>query len=342
MEMWPEAQERYHEAAQLIDSPKFNLMDTLPAGWEAEAKKLKIACWLNEAICHVKSNYWNEAITCSERVLALESTNVKALFRRGSALMGKQEYQAARKDLAAAAELAPKNVEIRNMLGVCKMASRAADRKQMAELGSMFGGKAGELYKGVPQIPQWRGPLPTAWLDVSIDGVEVGRIVIELFAKHVPRSAENFRSLCTGERGHGKHSKMPLHYQGTPFHRAIPGFMVQGGDIVKGSGMGGECIWGAHFADENLDGLHDVPGVVSMANAGPNSNSSQFFITTIAAPHLDKKHVVVGHVIEGMDVVHQIQNVQTDSRDVPMQRVLVSASGTDCKSPIPFEAEMST
>ena len=99
-------------------------------------------------------------------------------------------------------------------------------------------------------------PLHTryTYVDMYVTQVEVGRIIIELFARHAPRTSENFRSLCTGERGVGKYSKMPLHYKGVPFHRVIPGFMIQGGDIVKGSGLGGECIWGAQFDDENLDG----------------------------------------------------------------------------------------
>lgn len=124
----------------------------------------------------------------------------------------------------------------------------------------------------------------------------------------------------------------------TPFHRVIPNFMIQGGDIVKGNGMGGECIFGAHFEDENLDGVHDAPGLVSMANAGPDSNSSQFFITTAPAPHLDKKHVMVGRVIEGMDVIRRVELVPTNANDAPKRRVIISDCGSDCTTPIPFKA----
>ncbi|KAL1496800.1 hypothetical protein AB1Y20_014386 [Prymnesium parvum] len=337
-ELYLEAQERYHEAASLIDHPKFNLRETLSDDWVGEARKLKLACWLNEAMCELRLENWTRAIASCDKVLALESANVKALFRRGSAHMGNQDFQAARKDLSTALELSPKSTEIKNALAMCKIASRAADKKQQSQFANMFTNEK-KLYEDGPEIPQWLGPLPTVWLEVAIDGRPAGRIVIELFAKHAPKTAENFRSLCTGERGLGKYSKIPLHYKGTPFHRVINGFLIQGGDIVKGNGLGGECIYGGHFHDENLDGVHDQPGIVSMANVGPNSNSSQFFITTVPAAHLDKKHVVVGRVVEGMALVCELQRVPTDQNDAPQKRILISDCGSECLTAIPFEVQ---
>ena len=149
---------------------------------------------------------------------------------------------------------------------------------------------------------------PRVFFDMSIDGSNIGRMVFELYANVTPKTAENFRALCTGERGTGKSGK-PLHYQGSLFHRVIKDFMAQGGDFTKGNGTGGESIYGNKFADENFKMKHTGRGQLSMANAGPNTNGSQFFITFIKCGWLDDKHVVFGHLESGMDVLQAIEDV---------------------------------
>lgn len=161
---------------------------------------------------------------------------------------------------------------------------------------------------------------PEVFFDVSADSKPLGRIVMELRADVAPRTVENFRALCTGEKG-GE-----LTFKNSPFHRIIPQFMLQGGDFTRQNGTGGKSIYGDKFNDENFTLKHTEPGLLSMANAGPNTNGSQFFLTTVKCPWLDGKHVVFGKVTSGMDVVKAVEGLGSESGK-PKAKVVITNCG---------------
>ncbi|KAA6368094.1 MAG: putative Peptidyl-prolyl cis-trans isomerase [Streblomastix strix] len=157
------------------------------------------------------------------------------------------------------------------------------------------------------------------FFEITIGGKKVGeRLVFQLYDK-LPKTTENFRALCTGEKGFG--------FANSSFHRVIPGFMAQGGDFTRGNGTGGKSIYGEKFNDEGFFFKHTKRGQLSMANAGPNTNGSQFFITFVATPHLDGHHVVFGELVEGMNILDAIERNKVGQNDKPIQEVKIIASG---------------
>ncbi|KZS99925.1 uncharacterized protein LAESUDRAFT_667335 [Laetiporus sulphureus 93-53] len=171
---------------------------------------------------------------------------------------------------------------------------------------------------------------PRVFFDISIDNQPVGRIILELFSDTAPKTCENFRALCTGEKGLSPLSQRPLYYKNSIIHRSIKDFMIQGGGeyFTKRNGTGGESIYGGTFNDEDLTRPIDSEGLLCMANKGPNTNGSQFFITLRDCPHLNGKHVVFGRVIRGYkEVIEKIAEVPVDEKDRPKVSVTIDNCG---------------
>lgn len=161
-------------------------------------------------------------------------------------------------------------------------------------------------------------------MDINIGETPAGRLKMELFSDIVPKTAENFRQLCTGEY---RVNSRPQGYKNATFHRVVPNFMCQGGDFLKADGTGSFSIYGDKFPDENFQEKHTGPGLLSMANSGPNTNGCQFFITTAKCEFLDGKHVVFGKVIDGMLTLRKIENVQTGQNNRPKLVVKITECG---------------
>mmetsp|Transcript_16850 Transcript_16850/g.48813 ORF Transcript_16850/g.48813 Transcript_16850/m.48813 type:complete len:183 (+) Transcript_16850:96-644(+) len=178
---------------------------------------------------------------------------------------------------------------------------------------------------GPNSIPGAAAGNPVVFFDISIGGHPAGRVKMELFADSVPKTAENFRQLCTGEFK-DKNGK-PLGFKGCPFHRIIKGFMIQGGDFLRGDGTGCTSIYGDTFPDESFALKHIGPGLLSMANSGPNTNGCQFFVTCDSCDWLDGKHVVFGKVVEGMLCVRKVENVSVGANSKPKLPVVITECG---------------
>lgn len=298
----------------------------------ATVKTLLLSCNNNCAHVNLGMNRFADAYRCASRALEVDASNAKALYRRGLALLGagpNQDCKAALRDLVAAAKLEPKNKAIRKAAIRAKKAVAAEKARERKAFGGMFNA-VGSMYddkNDVEAPPQVDDPNnPRVFFDVTMGGEPLGRIEMELFHKVVPRTVENFRCLCTGEKGVGATTGKPLHYKGVPFHRVIDNFMLQSGDFSKRDGTGGESIYGSMFDDENFKLMHDQPGLLSMANRGPGTNGSQFFITTVPTPHLNGKHVVFGRVTSGMDIVKTIEKCEKEG-STPVKEVLIADCG---------------
>jgi len=334
-------EKRFEEgAAQYEESALFAVDEGITGNDVPETERpLYVSCFGNAAMCYIKLKSWPDAIRTCDKVLEIDAeaeSNIKALYRRGVARMHLGLYKEAKSDLMDAYKLDNTNKEVRKAIKQLKEESQKAKEKEKAAFGGLFGRVDVYGDKKGPLIPNAKGDNPHVYFDVRHGDENLGKIVMQLYADVTPKTAENFRALCTGEKGNGSLGK-PLHFKGCGFHRVIKDFMIQGGDFTSGDGTGGESIYGEKFADENFVIKHTKGGQLSMANAGPGTNGSQFFITSKDTPHLDGKHVVFGHVVEGMDIVRKIEDVSVGPSDRPDVEVVIEDCGAmpaDYKKPM--------
>lgn len=335
-------EKRFEEgAAQYEESALFAVEEGITGNDVPESERtLYVSCFGNAAMCYIKLKSWPDAIRTCDKVLEIDSeheSNIKALYRRGVARIHLGLFKEAKTDLMDAYKIDNSNKDVRKAIKQLKEASLNAKKKEKAAFGGMFGRVEGGFYgdKTGPLVPNAKGDNPHVFFDIRHGDEKIGKVVMQLYADITPKTAENFRALCTGEKGEGTSGK-PLHYKGCGFHRVIKNFMIQGGDFTNGDGTGGESIYGEKFPDENFVIKHTKGGQLSMANAGPGTNGSQFFVTSKDTPHLDGKHVVFGHVVEGMDIIRQVEDVSCGPSDKPDVEVVIEDCGVmpaDYKGP---------
>lgn len=328
-----EALSAYQEGVELVDGSS-----------NAELEAVYVALKLNCAQACISAADYASAVVHANEAIKKDPNNVKALYRRGLARNHLGLSEEALEDLNLALEKDPENKAVKTEIAKAKKAIADAKKKTKAAFGNFFSKVNMYDDKEMPAIPGTGPNNPKVFFDVTIGGRYIGRLVMLLFMDTTPKTAENFRALCVGDRGKAS-TGQPLHYKGCTFHRVIKNFMIQGGDFTRGDGTGGESIYGEKFADENFKVKHTEGGLLSMANAGPGTNGSQFFITSRATPHLDGKHVVFGRVVSGFqDVFKVIEETATGAQDKPVEDVVIVDCGLydDSNPPPAFTSEQST
>ena len=320
-----EATAKYEDALDYLDGAALGESDAVKKAKIEEAERTLL---LNATLSCTNAREFGKAVQHASKALKSDKDNVKALTRRAAAYLGFGSLAEAKADLKRAIELDPKNPQaLAEVARLHKLAEEAA-AKEKAAFGGLFAQKKADLYpdkaKQLPVAFDKHKDCARAWMDIKIGDQPAKRVEFELWRDTVPKTVENFLALCSGSKST---PEKKLHFKGSTFHRIIKGFMAQGGDFTRGDGTGGESIYGEKFKDENFLSKHEAPYLLSMANAGPNTNGSQFFITFKPTPHLDGKHVVFGRVISGTDVVDEMEKVQTGASDKPVADVVVEDCG---------------
>jgi len=289
-----------------------------------EGRDLLFTLYLNLAAVCAKTIEFHKAISFATKALDINMHSAKAYFRRAQAHIGFGELEEAEADLKLAIEIEPNDNTLKTELHNVKTKIKAAKAKEKKAFANLF---SQQLYTETEEKSDYSDPSnPRVFMDIQIGQKEPKRIEFELYKNLVPKTAENFRALCTGEKGVGQSGK-PLHYKGSAFHRLIKDFMLQGGDFTQGNGTGGESIYGEKFEDENFKCKHKKRGDLSMANAGKNTNGSQFFICFKKTEWLDNAHVVFGRVSKGIELLDEIEAIPTESGDKPSEPIVIVDCG---------------
>lgn len=303
------------------------MSSTTEDGVAKECKELENLLRTNAAQAYINAKDFPKAISMASAVLKEDPTYLKALLRRATAYSAYGMTGEASADLKKCQELAIDNVSkeaVRKQVRLLHERAEVAKQNEKKQYAGMFNSSKVSLYDDKPMnvsIAHDRHKnAKRVFMDVKIGEEPAERVEFELWFDTTPKTAQNFLELCRG-------TTKNLTYKGSKFHRIIKGFMCQGGDFTAGDGTGGMSIYGERFDDENFSSKHTEPFLLSMANAGPNTNGSQFFITTEKTPHLDNKHVVFGCVVKGQDVVTKMENVPVQQGDKPSVAVVIENCG---------------
>lgn len=299
-----------------------------------DLQDLKRTILQNLGVVSNKTGDYKETIRHCTRALEIDPKAMKALSLRSTAYDKTQNFDAALDDCKAAIHLAPQDKALRTQLEQIKKNRTAKAQSQQAAMQKFFSQgvynekEVAKVAQDKNGLPPFNPENPQVFFDLSIgeegaDDYRKERVVFELF-KDVPKTCENFRSICTGE--HAPEDPQ-MCYRGNKFHRVITGFMMQGGDTTMGNGTGGKSIYGDKFDDEQIWYPHTHKGVLSMANAGANTNGSQFFLCFGATPHLNNKHTIFGRVIHNYDMVEAVEANPTGAQDKPLKPVTIVDCG---------------
>merc|ERR1712086_16306 len=281
---------------------------------QQELLNKQVACWLNVAMCNLRTEDYQAVILSCDAAITLkpeQTQHAKALFRRGQAAHKLKQFEQAKRDYKSALEKEPTDSKIVQALKAVRAEQAEATTEDEKAMAALF--KTGSLYRGVDG--KWK--YPRVYFDFAIDikdlkdengkEIELGRVTFELFVDRAPKTCENFRALCTGEKGVGAVHGKPLHYLNTKILRVQQGMSIEGGDIVNNDGTEGESIYGGYFEDENYAIRHDDTGILTSVNKGPGTNQSQWAVLLCPAPWCDRRYVAFGRVLSGMTIFRDLE-----------------------------------